>query len=126
MALQFLYQLEVRKEEVIPELGDFLSESDPEESVRQFARQLIEGIISREKEIDRILSDAACNWELKRMAVIDRLVLRLGAYEILYCSETPPAVVINEAVELAKKFSTVASGAFVNGILDSILRSKVS
>jgi len=136
LALQSLYQLEIRKGENIPETVWFPDEADlpvPESrqtgvanSTRQFAHELIEGVTAKGAELDRLISEATQHWKLPRMAIVDRLILRLGCYEILFCPETPPAVVINEAVELAKRFSTGVSGAFVNGILDYIARSKVS
>ena len=94
-----------------------------DESLVQFARELLAGIRRNRPELDRLLGEAAVNWSLGRMAVTDRNALRLGAYEIVY-TETPPRVVINEAIDLARRFGTEQSGHFVNGILDRLLREQ--
>jgi transcription antitermination factor NusB len=122
-AVQALYQWEMQGEEFRQELDRFLAEWTRDSKVAAFARELIEGVISRQAEIDKALSEAARNWSLDRMTAVDRSVLRLGAYELLARDDIPPRVAINEAVDLAKKFSTKESGAFVNGVLDRIMTS---
>ncbi|NMC20321.1 MAG: transcription antitermination factor NusB [Thermogutta sp.] len=89
----------------------------------RFAKDLLAGVRRNRRELDERLQRVAENWTLDRMAAVDRNVLRLGAYELLY-TDTPPSVVIDEAVELAKSFGTEHSGAFVNGILDRLLREQ--
>lgn len=105
-------------------LWEDLSELPPpntaEASVRLFADPLIRGVIQHRVEIDALISNHAKNWDLHRMAVVDRNVLRLGAFEMLHRDDIPPVVSINEAVDVAKRFSTEDSGRFVNGILDKI------
>lgn len=91
-----------------------------EAATRLFADPLIRGTIEHRDEIDKIIQHHAKNWDLHRMAVVDRNVLRLAAYEMLHREDIPPVVSINEAVDIAKKFSTPDSGKFVNGILDKI------
>jgi transcription antitermination factor NusB len=119
LALQLLYQLDLRGEEVVPDLLEHLaSVHDPE--VRDFARGLVEGYRERAADIDRRIEEVARNWQLRRMAVIDRNILRLATFELLYRDDVPPLVSINEAIELAKKYSTKNSGPFVNGILDNL------
>ena len=88
-----------------------------------FAISLINGVLRNREELDQLLQDRAANWSLERMAVTDRNVLRLGAYELLH-TETPGRVVINEAIELAKRFGSKQSSQFVNGILDPFLQEK--
>lgn len=88
-----------------------------------FAKKLLAGVRKNRNEIDQRLEQTASNWSLYRMPVIDRNVLRLGAYEILF-SDTPDRVAINEAIELAKRYSTENSGQFINGILDRLMNSK--
>jgi len=101
------------------DLGEFLSmRADPAE-VKELARSLVEGVVRERAALDSEISKVAENWDMSRMATIDRNVLRLATYELIF-TETPSAVVLNEAVELAKTFSTEHSGAFVNGILDRI------
>ena len=90
------------------------------DELTRFAVELLQGVLRNREELDAILSEKAANWSLPRMAATDRNVLRLGAYEILY-TDTPGRVVINEAVELARRFGSAQSSQFVNGILDKLL-----
>lgn len=92
--------------------------------VLEFSRHLIDGMMQKREEIDRILSHYAENWELKRMATVDRNVLRLAALEIIGDLQTPVSVIIDEAIEIAKTYSTVDSGKFVNGILDKLKQER--
>lgn len=136
-AVQFLYQIDLREGEgagglaaIDPgtwkaDLDTFLADALregllPDEDSKEFARKLVEGTSSRCVEIDTLLKSVARNWDLRRMAVVDRNVLRMAVYELLHCTDIPPKVTINEAIEIGKKFSTANSGAFINGILDRI------
>ena len=94
--------------------------SAEEESMRTFADPLIRGVLECQKELDEQIRKYAQNWRLERMAVVDRNVLRLAIYEMLHRDDIPPVVSINEAVDIAKRFSTEDSGKFVNGILDKV------
>ena len=94
--------------------------TDAEAQVRAFSDPLIHGVIEHRAELDERIQQYAKNWELHRMAAVDRNILRLAIYEMLYRDDIPPVVSINEAVDVAKKFSTQDSGKFVNGILDKI------
>jgi N utilization substance protein B len=85
-----------------------------------FAQRLVEGTLAHQEDIDLRLQAVARNWDLKRMAIVDRNVMRVAAYELIWCDDVPPKVAINEAIEIGKKFSTANSGGFVNGILDRI------
>jgi transcription antitermination factor NusB len=122
LALQVLYELDQRGPEVMDELDACLrgAQEQPDPEVQTFARDLVTGFWERRAAIDEKIESAAKNWQLKRMAVIDRNILRLATYEILFRDDIPPLVSINEAIDLAKKFSTPQSGRFVNGILDNI------
>jgi transcription antitermination factor NusB len=122
IALQALYQLDVRHEDVGSELVEFLRESTQDPDVYFFARRLTEGAWGWREEADKLIREAADNWRLERMAVVDRNILRLATYEIAQCEDIPPRVAIDQAIELAKRFSAGESGGFVNGILDRILR----
>ncbi|MCX5715244.1 MAG: transcription antitermination factor NusB [Candidatus Omnitrophica bacterium] len=126
-AIQFLYQVDITKQDVDSSLGDFWQNSEEEanEEVRNFASELVKGTIDNLGELDKKLSQYATNWQLERMAVVDRNILRLGAFELLFRTDIPPKVSINEAVDLAKKYSGLEAGKFVNGILDKIKSSKV-
>ena len=120
LALQSLYQLDLRGDDAAGDLDEFLRETTRDAEVLDFARGLTLGCWERRADIDRELAAVAEHWDLKRMAAVDRNILRLGAHELLHHPEIPYSVAINEAVELAKKYSTAQSGAFVNGILDKI------
>jgi transcription antitermination protein NusB len=94
--------------------------SSEETAARLFAEPLIRGVLEKSKELDTTIVKYAKNWDLHRMAVVDRNILRLALYEMLFRDDIPPVVSINEAVDIAKKFSTEDSGKFVNGILDKV------
>jgi transcription antitermination factor NusB len=119
-ALQCLYQIELSREEPEQALSLFWAEHPAGDEVREYATGLVMGTCAERERIDLLLSRCARNWTLERMAAVDRNILRMAAYEMSSCAETPPVVVINEAVDIAKKYSTPDSGAFVNGILDRI------
>ena len=126
VALQVLYQLDIGQgnpEEVLAPYGDHFRSS---EKVQEFCKRLINGVKKYQEEIDRVLADHSEHWTLKRMATIDRNILRMAAFELLYCPDIPFKVTLNEAIELAKKFSTEESSAFINGILDQIQARKDS
>ena len=121
IALQLLYQLDVQGESnPEPHLPEFWTRHPVDQDVREFAEVLIRGAKLHEPKIDEIISEYAENWELDRMAVVDRNILRQGVFEILWTEDVPPKVAINEALEVAKKFSTHESSRFINGILDRI------
>ncbi len=120
-ALQILYQIEMNPapiEEVIQAFWEENAESS--EDVRKFSEMLVRGSLEHREEIDRIVLKATENWQLDRMAVVDRSILRFATYELLFVEDIPRKVTINEAVDLAKKFSQEESGKFVNGVLDRI------
>jgi transcription antitermination factor NusB len=120
-ALKILYQAELTRREIHLAAEKFWSEFDSiDEHVQTFSGRLTDGVEKNLQIIDDKISEHATNWQLKRMAVIDRNVLRIGVYELLYADDIPPKVTINEAVELAKKYGDLESSKFVNGILDKI------
>jgi transcription antitermination factor NusB len=120
LALQFLYQLDLRGPEHLGEARAFLRAEEEDKGAREFATQLVNGVAEHREELDGEIRAVAQNWEIGRMAVIDRNVLRMAAFELFHCPDIPPKVAINEAIELGKRFSTQNSGAFINGILDKI------
>jgi N utilization substance protein B len=125
IVLQLLFQNEFRSSQTrTSELEFIANRMRGDDKLIVFAQNLLTGIRDRESEIDQILSGIATNWKLTRMSITDRSALRLGAYEILF-TETPKAVVINEAIELAKRFGNADSGSFVNGILDRLQPNSV-
>lgn len=119
-ALQILYQLDLRGPEVLEEIDELLSEVTKDPEVISFAKELVMGTWEHRAPIDQHIEQVATNWELPRMAAVDRNILRLATFELCFCEGIPPLVSINEAIEMAKKFSTKNSGPFVNGILDNI------
>ena len=122
-ALQILFQLDIRKEKPTATLFKrFWAEQESDDEVRAFAEEIVKGTFKHLEIINTKVRASAKNWNLDRMAIIDRNVLRLATYEILYRMDIPPSVTINEAIELAKKYGADESGAFVNGILDSVAR----
>jgi N utilization substance protein B len=125
ITVQFLYQVDQQPEDIPVQLANFWIARSPDgpmtpPSTRAFAEELIGGVLQNRAEIDAKISSLAQNYQLNRIATVDRNVLRLGIYEILLRREVPPVVVINECLEIAKKFGTEDSSRFVNGILDRV------
>ncbi|MFP6611199.1 MAG: transcription antitermination factor NusB [Pirellulales bacterium] len=120
VAMQVLYQDDLNPSEHALDPDEFLQGRLTADDLIQFSRSLIDGVRRNRAELDELLSSTADNWTLRRMAAIDRNIMRLGAFEIIYTS-TPNRVAINEAVELAKRFGTRQSAQFVNGVLDRVL-----
>ena len=120
-ALKVLYQIEMTGDGSEDALRIFWdNEPQDVEAVKEFADRLVKGVRGNIKEIDAAISRYAANWQIDRMAVVDRNILRMAAFEILYVDDIPPKVSINEAVDIAKKYGDTDSGKFVNGILDKI------
>ena len=120
-AIQFLYQYDAHKPANIEEaLTGFWKQTEEPQNVRDFANDLLRGVLEKLPEVDAKIRTLADNWDFERLAVVDRNILRLAVYEMLYRPEIPPVVSINEAIEIAKKFSTAESGSFVNGLLDRV------
>jgi transcription antitermination protein NusB len=123
VALQVLYQVEQNPGVSPDEIRRFIDRRLLEDrKLCEFTEGLIDGVHEHQTQIDTMISQVAENWRLDRMAAIDRNILRLGAYEMLFRPEVPAKVAINEALELAKRYSTAQSSRFVNGILDRVLQ----
>lgn len=118
-ALQVLFQLDLAASPVDAVLQSFWSEREADENVRLFTERLVHGVIDDRETIDRRIRETSEHWRLERMAVVDRNVLRMAVLE-LQTGETPAAVVIDEAIEVAKRFGNEGSGSFINGVLDRI------
>jgi N utilization substance protein B len=123
VALQLLFERDHNAHMDRKELERFVRDRLREPILRTFCHVLYEGVLANLADIDKRLSEAADNWRLPRMATVDRNALRLGAFELLHHPETPPAVAFDEAIELARRFGTADSPAFVNGVLDHLRRS---
>ena len=121
LALQMLYQHEIAGTDVESMFSSFEELRQAPDATREFAIQLVRGVIAKLGELDAHLVDQTDNWRLERMAAVDRNILRLALYELLFESETPPVVVIDEAVEVAKRFGSERSSQFVNGVLDGFI-----
>jgi N utilization substance protein B len=119
-----LYQGEIGRTGAYEAIATYWPAHDPDHGVpkdaREFANSLVRGTLSRLAEIDALLTSHAQNWRLERMAVLDRLILRMAIYELLGDAATPPKVVINEALELARAYSGEEAVPFVNGVLDAV------
>ncbi|HTD33140.1 MAG TPA: transcription antitermination factor NusB [Candidatus Elarobacter sp.] len=120
VALQALYGAEVGKRPPDEMLTELLARDEGSEG-RSFVRDLVMGTLDNEEESDAVIAPLLEGWTLDRLPTIDRIILRMSAFELNHRKETDPAVVINEAVELAKKFSTEDSGRYVNGVLARVL-----
>jgi transcription antitermination protein NusB len=123
VALQVLYQDDLNPRNNPGESDRLIERRLREDDMIAFARELVAGVRLNRAEIDAAIERTAANWTLTRMAVTDRNVLRLGAYELLH-TDTPPRVAVDEAVELAKRFGSAQSSQFVNGILDKVMHEK--
>jgi transcription antitermination factor NusB len=125
VALCVLYQVEITKAEANEAISGYL-ESDPcPQDVIDFCRQLVEGTLYHKNHIESLVKKHVKNWEIERMAVVDRNILRMSCFELLFVDDIPPKVSINEAIELAKRYGDIDSPRFVNGILDKIYKMEV-
>jgi N utilization substance protein B len=124
VALQLLFWRDANPGAPREAVERFLRERLRDPAVEPYGLELVDGVAAHQADIDARLTEAAENWRLARMAAVDRNVLRLGAFELLQRPETPPAVVINEAVELARRYGAKDSPAFVNGVLDRVHRMR--
>ena len=120
-ALQMLYQFDVSNEfEYL--INEFWSNKEVPDDVKEFADNIVEGVVKNLHSIDNMLIESAANWSIDRMAVVDRNIMRIAVYELLFIKNIPVKVTINEAIEIAKRFGGEESSAFINGILDKIIK----
>jgi transcription antitermination factor NusB len=126
LAVQGLYQLDVQGLEALNRMGDFFVENDPDELVRKLAMDWTKGTWENLTQCDELIVSSTIKWGLSRLCLVDKSILRLSVYQLKFCPDIPHKVVINEAIELAKKFSTDKSPGFVNGVLDAVLKKLVS
>jgi N utilization substance protein B len=121
IALKVLYQIDMTGATPADALPLFYEHFEAPAAVRPFAEQIVLGVFTHKDEIDQRIVSASEHWRLERMPVVDRNVLRIAVFEMLYCEDIPPKVSINEAIDLAKSYGSRDSGAFINGILDNVL-----
>jgi len=118
-AIQFLFQCDLNPGEK-PSLQDFWQLRTATKKIQEFGAELIAGILSNQPAIDAQIKKYVANYDLDRIAAVDRNILRVAIYEMLFCRDVPPVVSINEAIEIAKRFGSEESGRFVNGVLDRL------
>ena len=126
LALQMLFQWDLGGHSPAEVTQTFLSPRKLDPETARFAQELFEGAVREAESLDTRVRSQSQHWRLERMAAVDRNILRLALYELLHIAESPPAVVINEALELARRFSTADSVEFVNGILDSVRKASAA
>ena len=120
--MQGIYQLDVQGAPLLESMGRFFRENCEDELVLEFAEKWTRGTWHQLEQCDELITQAAVKWQLSRLSSVDRSILRLSVYQLKFCRDIPPKVVINEAIELAKKYSAEQSPGFVNGVLDAVLR----
>jgi N utilization substance protein B len=123
-ALDVLFEADLRGSDPSATLAEWIGRADP--PVPDYAQELVRGVVENRDRIDQVVAEYAEDWSIDRMPPVDRAVLRLALYELLWCEAVPDAVAIDEAVELAKSLSTDASPGFVNGVLSKVLRDGVT
>jgi len=124
-ALQILFQYDIHGKPGVW-LDEFWNQCEATEGVRAFAEELVSGVLKHQAELDALLGRYATNWKVSRMQVVDRNILRLGVYELLWRDDVPAKVTMNEAIELAKDFGDDEAAKFVNGVLDKVLATESS
>ena len=120
LAMQALFSMDMNTDYSPGTLDAYCQCFPPEKRVATFFHQLVNGVLEHKTDIDAVIERYSDNWKIRRMAGVDRNILRLAVYELLYCADTPAKVIINEAIDIGKKFGTPETGSFVNGIIDSI------
>jgi transcription antitermination protein NusB len=126
LALQALYQIEITGDASAAAVDLFLSHFEGSAASKEFARRLVSGVVSQRPDIDRLIEQCTENWKLVRMAKVDLLILRMAAYELIFCPDIPLNVSLDEAIEMGKRFGTGDSGSFINGVLDQLAHTETA
>ena len=121
-AMQLLYAIEVGRETFVDALAGLSADPSVTEDAKEYGVRLARQVLEHQDDLDALIAGSSSNWDVERIAVVDRIIIRLATAELQYFSDVPTRVAINEAVDIAKKFSTGDSSRFVNGVLDSIAR----
>ena len=124
LAVQALYQVEITGDTSGSAIEFFLSHFEGSAKAKEFARRLVSGVISQTAEIDGLIDRSTENWKLGRIAKVDLIILRMATYELVFCPDIPLNVSLDEAIEIAKRYGTMESSAFINGVLDQIAHSR--
>ncbi|MCJ7774461.1 MAG: transcription antitermination factor NusB [Desulfobacterales bacterium] len=120
LALQALFYADMNRSDIEKVLESFCSQFTPSKRALPYFTRLVRGVSQTRTEIDSFIENFADHWKISRISCVDRNIMRIGVYELLYCSDIPSKVAINEAIDIGKKFGAEESGAFINGILDGI------
>ena len=120
LAIQALFYMDANQNASLPMLERFCENFTPPQKARPFFKKLVTGVLGAKPQIDTLIERFSKNWRIHRMSCVDRNVMRVAVFEMLSCHDIPPKVSINEAIDVGKKFGTEESGAFINGIIDSI------
>jgi len=126
LAVQILYQMEANPLDPPEALESFWQNVSASGQVKEFAARIVQGVHQYREDIDRFIGKYSEHWRLERIDRVDKNILRMGVFELLYCDDIPVKVALNEAIDLGKKFGTEESGAFINGILDKISKTEKS
>jgi len=124
-ALQVLYQLNITKQDAAAAFTQFEDHFLPDGAADDFVKHLVHGVLEHRLELDRLIEKYSEHWRIDRIDMIDRNILRMALFELLYCEEIPPKVTMNEAIDLGKRFGSEDSGSFINGILDRVQNKAV-
>ncbi len=120
LAMQALFYMDIQNNASVEMLAHFCENFQPSGKSQPFFLKLVNGVLETKGELDALIERFSKNWDISRMSCVDRNVMRIAVFELLYCADIPPKVSINEAIDVGKKFGTEESGAFINGIMDSI------
>lgn len=120
LAMQALFSMDMNTDYSTQAIADYCRSFPPNQKAYPYFHHLVTGVLQHKMDIDTVIERYANNWKIKRMAGVDRNVLRLAVFELLYCADIPAKVAINEAIDIGKKFGTPETGSFINGIIDGI------
>jgi N utilization substance protein B len=120
LAMQALFYMDIRNDVSAEMLARFCENFSPSPKAQPFFLKLVNGVLETQAELDALIERFSKNWDISRMSCVDRNVMRIAVFELVHCDDIPPKVSINEAIDIGKKFGTEESGAFINGIMDSI------
>jgi N utilization substance protein B len=123
LALQALYQIEMTGDPSGAAVDLFLQHFEGNTKAKEFARRLVSGTVSQRAEIDRLIAQATEHWKIERLAKVEFVLLRMAAYELVFCADIPTSVTLDEAIEIAKRFGSEDSAGFINGVLDHVAQS---
>jgi transcription antitermination protein NusB len=125
LALQALYQIEMTGDASAAAIDLFLTHFEGGAKAKEFARRLVSGVVGRRAEIDGLIEQCTEHWKLVRLAKVDLMILRMATYELVFCSDIPLEVSLDEAIEIGKRFGTTDSATFINGVLDHVAHSSM-